>query len=124
MTFSAEQPGSDIPHGLLQPDEEIEARAYADDGVVVVTDRRLAIAIRADRFALDIPYERLRRIQFDIEKTRPATLVIVPELPSDPPMVLAIPPQQFEAVAQVLSTVGRRLFEVAHLDAQEPSRGV
>ena len=51
----------------------------------------------------------VRRVQFDIEKARPATLVIVPERPDDPPQVLAVPADHYEAVAAALVTIGIRL---------------
>jgi hypothetical protein len=47
--------------------------------------RRLSISSwrRDDRVRLNVPIENVRRIQFDIERDRPATLVIVPDSPSD-----------------------------------------
>jgi len=51
----------------------------------------------------------LRRIQFDVERRRPATLVLVPELPRDEPQVLAIEPERYEEVADALVIIGRRL---------------
>jgi hypothetical protein len=92
----------------LSPDEELLARARARDAEIAVTDRRLLIAA-SDRLALDVPYDQLRRIQFDIERTRPATMVIVPEQRHDEPQVLAIDPDAFEEVAQALALIGRRL---------------
>jgi hypothetical protein len=103
-------PDSDIPFNLLDSSEHVDAHARADDAILVVTDRRLGLTRRVDRFELDVPFERLRRIQFDIEKTRPATLVIVPELPTDEPVVLAIRPEQYEAVALAMAAVGRRIY--------------
>jgi hypothetical protein len=91
---------------LLQPEETVEVQAPAGDALLVVTDRRLAVA-NAERLLLDVPIDGLRRIQFDIERKRPATLVIVPE-PTYEPQVLAIPASGFEAIAQALVTVGRR----------------
>ena len=93
---------------ILEPDEEIEVRARAMNAVVAITDRRLAVA-SSDRIALDIPYSGLRRIQFDIERTRPATLVVVPEHPSHAPQVLAIPVEEYEAVTRALAIIGRRI---------------
>jgi hypothetical protein len=58
---------------------------------------------------LDVPFDRLRRIQFNIERARPAALVVVPEWPSDPPQVLSVPPDQYDAMAKVLSYVGLRI---------------
>ena len=62
----------------------------------------------ADRVLLDVPIEN-RRTQFDIERDRPATLVIVPESRHDEPQVLAVRGEDYEGVAQPLVTVGRRL---------------
>lgn len=38
--------------------------------------------------ALDVSIDNLRRVQFDIERERPATLVVVPQQPTDEPQVL------------------------------------
>lgn len=76
--------------------------------VILVTDRRLAVA-SADRVALDISFDGLRRIQFDIEPTRPATLVIVPEKALDEPEVLAIPPERFDEITRARAVIGWRL---------------
>ena len=66
-----------------------------------MTDRRLAVG-STDRLMLDIGIDGVRRIQFDIERDRPATLVVVPEHPSDEPQVLAVHPEDYPAVAQAL----------------------
>jgi hypothetical protein len=89
----------------LQAGERIQAHAKAIDANVVVTDRRLVVASDA-RLMLDVPFDRLRRIQFDIERARPAALVVVPEWPSDPPQVLSVAPSEYEAMAKVLTYVG------------------
>jgi hypothetical protein len=94
---------------LLQGDEEIQAEARGDGVRLVVTDRRVAVVSRPDRADLDIPFEGLRRIQFDIERRRPATLVIVPEHRDYQAQVVSIPPDQYAAVAQALAAIGRRL---------------
>jgi hypothetical protein len=60
-----------------------------------------------------VPFDQLRRIQFDIERTRPATMVIVPEQPRDEPQVLAVDPDEFDAVAKALATIDRRLAGVS-----------
>jgi hypothetical protein len=92
----------------LKRGERIQAHARAIDASVVVTDRRLVVASDAS-LMLDVAYDRLRRIQFDIERARPAALVVVPEWPSDPPQVLSVPPDQYEAMAKVLTYVGIRI---------------
>ena len=95
---------------LLRDDERVEIQARAVEASIIVTDRRLLVATD-DALTVDIPFDRLRRIQFDIEKARPATLVVVPEWPSDPPQVLAVPPEQYVEVAQLLGAVGLHLNE-------------
>ena len=95
---------------LLEPGEEIEHAASAGEAVLAITTRRIAV-VDQERAALDIAIDRLRRIQFDIEKMRPATLVLVPESPHDNPQVLAVKPEEYEAVAAALVTVGLRLAE-------------
>ena len=71
---SARAPG--VPYELLDPTEDILAQAEADDGVMLVTRRRLAVSVEAGRFHVDVPFDALRRIELDIERRRPATLVI------------------------------------------------
>jgi hypothetical protein len=92
----------------LDPGEEIHIEAPAGDQIVIVTSRRLAIGSR-ERLALDVPIDNLRRIQFDIERDRPATLVVVPEHPSDEPQVLAVRPTDYRGVADALVVIGQRL---------------
>jgi hypothetical protein len=55
----------------------------------------------------------VRRIQFDIERTRPATLVIVPEHPAQEPQVLAIPNTELSQAAAALSFIGERIADPA-----------
>jgi hypothetical protein len=65
---------------VLADDEQVQLRTTAVDAWLAVTDRRVAVV--ADHgVTLDVAFDRLRRIQFDIERDRPATLVIVPESP-------------------------------------------
>jgi hypothetical protein len=85
--------GDDPALRLVEPGETVEVVAEAANAKLVVTDRRLAVA-SGERVALAITFDGLRRIQFDIERSRPATLVIVPEKASDEPQVLAIPPER------------------------------
>jgi hypothetical protein len=94
--------------GSLDPDEEIHVQTRAGDMMVIVTDRRLAVAA-AERLALNVHIENLRRIQFDIERDRPATLVVVPQSPQDEPQVIAVQPGDYEGVAEALVVIGRRL---------------
>ena len=103
-----------LPHlaETLQPDEPVRIRARAREALIAVTDRRMLIATE-QRLALDVPFPGLRRLQFDIERDRPATLVLVPEHPGDEPQVLAIPVDEYEAVAAALVNIGRRLHDTA-----------
>ncbi len=108
--MSAEREVTPPPHvlQLLDPDEELRHQAPAKDLVLVLTDRRLVVA-DDDRVTLDIPYPRLRRVQLDVERSRPATLVLVPESPEDEPQVLAIPHADLERAASAVAMIGRRL---------------
>ena len=96
----------------LEADEELEARARARDAALAVTDRRVLVASN-ERLALNVPFEGLRRIQFDIERSRPATMVIVPEQRHDEPQVLAIDPDDYDSAAQALALIGRRLAAIS-----------
>jgi len=95
---------------LLQSEEKLQMAARARDAILAVTDRRLVVA-DDQRVALDIPYDSVRRVQFDIERARPATLVIVPESPSDEPQILAIPPEEYDRAASALAVIGQRPSE-------------
>jgi hypothetical protein len=97
---------------LVEPGENVHVVAEAAGAKLMVTDRRLAVAT-GDRVALAITFDGLRRIQFDIERTRPATLVIVPEEASDEPQVLAIPPERFDEITRALAIIGHRLAETS-----------
>jgi hypothetical protein len=92
----------------LGPDETVRAHIPVAQAKIVLTDRRLAVADE-ERLALDIEIAALRRIQFDIERDRPATLVIVPDHPMHEPQVLAVPNEQLPAVAEALAYIGQRL---------------
>jgi hypothetical protein len=97
---------------ILAPDEQIHAQTRAAEADVTVTDRRLLVST-SERLALNVPVDRIRRIEFDVERGRPATLVIVPEHPRDQPQVLAIPMEELEATAQALAHIGRRFAEAS-----------
>ena len=98
---------------LIEPDERLHATARVNEAIVAVTDRRLVVA-NATKVAIDIPWDRLRRVQLDIERDRPATLVLVPEWPSDPPQVLSVPPEAYRPVTQAVAFIAERLSGVAH----------
>jgi hypothetical protein len=95
---------------ILRPDEELHVQARAIDGVLAVTNKRLVVT-NDSRVALDVPYTELRRIQFDIERDRPATFVIVPDNPSHPPEVLAIPVREYDNAARVIAVIGHRIYD-------------
>ena len=107
---SAPDESSSTPPALisLKRGERIQAHAKAVDASIVVTDRRLVVASESS-LMLDVSFDRLRRIQFDIERARPAALVIVPEWPSDPPQVLSVSPDQYDEIGALLSYVGVRI---------------
>jgi hypothetical protein len=107
-SLSADQPA----HPLLRPGERVHAHIPAASTTILVTDERIAVA-EQERLKLDIEIRTLRRIQFDIERERPATLVIVPDDPSHEPQVLAIPPEHFQAVGDALAYIGLRLYGMA-----------
>ena len=94
--------------GTLDDGETIESEACAGGDLIMMTNRRLVIEGDGRRL-LDIPVEALRRIQFDIEKRRPAALVFVPENARDQPQVLSVTPDQYHEVAATLAAIGRRL---------------
>jgi len=98
-----------MPH-ILRPGEVLEGRADANGTVIAVTRERLVVA-EGDGQVLDIGFDELRRIQFDIERGRPATVVIVPEHISNWPRVVSVPVQSLREAALVLARIGERLNE-------------
>jgi hypothetical protein len=64
---------------ILQPGERIELALEGMESEIRVTDRRIVVT-QDQRVRLDIPFERLRRIQFDVESGRPAVMVVVPTM--------------------------------------------
>ena len=100
-------PESAILH-LLQPGERVALELPTVGAELRVTDRRLLVTA-AGSVRLDIAYQDLRRIQFDIETDYPASMVIVPQHAWDEPQVLAIPPESLHRAAEVLAFVGERL---------------
>ena len=95
---------------LLEPEEEVHAAAQAREALLALTSRRL-IVTEGDRVALNVSIDNIRRIQFDIERHRPAALVIVPEHPADAPQVLSIEPPEYERTARTLAIIGLRLAD-------------
>ena len=90
--------------------DDIRAQASADGHVVTITDDVLRVAAD-DLVRLDVPISGVRRIQFDIERERPATLVIVPYAPSDEPQVIMVQPEDYEGVGHALAVLGKKMFE-------------
>ena len=82
------------------------------DAAMLVTSDRLLVVTKPLRRLLDVPIEEVRRIQFDIERRRPATLVIVPEHASDEPQVLTVHHDYYADVASALALVGQRIAEM------------
>ena len=93
---------------LLQRGEGVVVGVWATDSRLLVTDRRLLVT-SGDQVRLDIAFEDLQRIQFDLEAGRPPTLVIVPHRPTDEPQVLSIPLDGLRQVAELLAVVGEHL---------------
>ena len=104
MTQSALDPISTI----LAPGEELRGHAPLVEGTIAVTNERLFVANGAN-IAVDITWARLRRVQLDIERQRPATLVVVPEWPSDSPQVLSVPPASYRSVTDLVALIAERL---------------
>lgn len=95
---------------LVEPGETIQVITQAADAHLLLTDRRLVVA-SGERIQLDVPLPRLRRIQFDIERRRPATLVIVPEDASHEPQVLSVPPSGYKEITAALAEIGHRIAD-------------
>ena len=93
---------------FLQPGEKIQGTVTATESVVVLTDQRLMV-VSATRIALDVPFREVRRIQLDVEKNRPSTLVIVPEQPSHEAQVLTVPDTDLDRTCAVVTQIGVRM---------------
>jgi hypothetical protein len=79
---------------------------------IAVTQERLVL-VEGDQPVLDIPFGELRRIQFDIERGRDATLVLVPEHVSNWPRVVSVPVSNLRETSAVLARIGERINETA-----------
>lgn len=88
--------------------QDIRAQASVDGHTLVVTDELVRVGA-ADRVVLDVPMEDVRRIQFDIERDRPATLVIVPDSAWRDSQVIMVEPHEYEGVCQALAVIGMRM---------------
>jgi hypothetical protein len=96
-----------LPH-ILKPGEVLETHATAQNAVIAVTSQRLIVA-EGERPVLDVPFSEVRRIQFDIERGRLATVVIVPEHIAHEPRVVAVPVPKLRETAVALAVIGERL---------------
>ena len=92
----------------LGRDEVVRGVVDGIDGRLVLTDRRVLITENGV-ITLDVSIANLRLVEFDIESQRPATVIIVPEHPRDPPRQIAIEPQQYDELAAVLAQLGPRI---------------
>jgi hypothetical protein len=102
-------PGHDLEAQLrLEADERVRLAAETERALVVVTDRRLIVK-EAERYALDLPIEDIRRIELSVERGRPATLMVVPRSSQHDPQVLSVSRDQLEAVSRMVHIVGDRL---------------
>jgi hypothetical protein len=93
---------------ILLPDERLEMQAVAGDAIVIVTDRRLAIADE-HRLIMDTSFANIRRIQFDIERDRPATFVVVPDAARTAPEAIPVDPERYEDFGRAIAYIGLRL---------------
>ncbi|HEY7525118.1 MAG TPA: hypothetical protein VH720_15830 [Candidatus Limnocylindrales bacterium] len=93
---------------LLRPDERLEVHTQVADGALAVTDQRMVLT-DGNRVVMNLAFDDLRRIQFDIERRRPATLVVVPDGASEAPAVLNVPPERFDDVGRALAIIGRQI---------------
>jgi len=97
--------GDDPVMRRLGRDEVVRGVVNGTDGRLVLTDRRVVVTENGV-ITLDVPIGNLRLVEFDLESQRPATMIIVPDHPRDPPRQLAIDPQQYDEVAAVLARLG------------------
>jgi hypothetical protein len=88
--------------------QDIRSQASADGHSLVVTDELLRVG-EADRVVLDVPIADLRRIQFDIEWDRPATLVIVPHSAWRDSQVIMVEPDEYAGVCETLAVIGTKM---------------
>lgn len=88
--------------------KDIRAQATADGHVLFVTDDLVRV-VEDGRIRLDVPIGDVRRIQFDIERERPATLVIVPDSPTHDAQVISVPPENYAEVSLALAILGLQM---------------
>ncbi len=107
---------------VLRPGEELAVAAQATEATIAVTDQRVLVDVRG-RLRLNVEIRDLRRIEFDLDRTGPATVVIVPDDPRQEPQVLAIP---FREVPRVVpsSRGPERPLRSAALNGVQPRLAV
>ena len=97
---------------LLEAGEHVRLHAEGTDASLIVTDRRVVV-VRNRRLVLAVPFDGLRLVQFDVERSRPASLVLVPDRLADEPQVLMIPPHQYPAVGEAVALIAQRISTLA-----------
>jgi hypothetical protein len=76
--------------------------------MLAVTANRLLVA-RDARLVLYSPFAAILRIEFDVERGLPASMIIVPTDPALGPTVLAIANEHLTEAARAVALVGVRL---------------
>jgi hypothetical protein len=111
MSPPPDEQATNAPHGPAERGDPVRARAKVVNGVLLVTGRRVALTDDAGESTLDVPFIGIRRIEFNIDRERPATVVIVPEHRTDPLIALEVASDQYAAVAEALAVLGRDLAD-------------
>ncbi len=83
----------------------VRAGSYS---VVVVADRRVVL-IESTRVVMALPFEAIRRAEFNVEADRPATLTIVPDNPTHPPQILRVEEPDDRDAAAAVAELGTHL---------------
>ena len=97
-----------IRHLDLEPEESVLVATTTERALVALTERRLIVR-EADRVVLDLAIEDIRRVEFDVERGRPATFAVVPHSPLQEPQVLAVPIERLDPVSRMIAIMGQRL---------------
>jgi hypothetical protein len=108
VTSLVEESSSQTVLLALEPGETVRTQTRGANALLALTEQRLLVA-EGQRLALSLGFEELRRIEFDVERNRPATLIIVPDKPSAEPVALSIPPEEIPAASKAIAVIGRRL---------------
>ena len=78
------------------------------NGIIEIGGGRLSVSDSLGA-TLDVGTADIRRVQLDIEALRPATLAFVPSSSRHAPVVLAVGPESYRAVADALVMIGEDL---------------